>query len=149
MLELWGDSPQIDPYLYLPLKNEFIPEDFSLRNANILQNSMDTNYPKCIIDNPLIKLWHKIDLTFNVPRANAYFLITVKDGYCSLRTCVLTELFVSLLKDELNEIIYQVMYSIQLLVSSKPLSTSSKYTVREFLLFVWISAAEIFSTLFM
>lgn len=107
MLELWGDSPQIDPSLHLPLKNEFIPENFSLRNANILQNSMDTNYPKCIIDNPLIKLWYKIDLTFNVPRANAYFLITVKDGYSSLRTCVLTELFVSLLKDELNEITYQ------------------------------------------
>ncbi|KAL0922941.1 hypothetical protein M5K25_006972 [Dendrobium thyrsiflorum] len=101
ILELW------DPSLHLPLKNEFIPKDFLIRNANVLQNSVNTNYPKCIIDNPLMKLWHKIDLTFNVPRANAYFLITVKDGYSSLRTCVLTELFVSLLKDELNEIIYQ------------------------------------------
>ncbi|XP_020689577.1 nardilysin-like isoform X1 [Dendrobium catenatum] len=107
ILELWGDSPHIDPSLHLPLKNEFIPKDFLIRNANVLQNSVNTNYPKCIIDNPLMKLWHKIDLTFNVPRANAYFLITVKDGYSSLRTCVLTELFVSLLKDELNEIIYQ------------------------------------------
>ncbi|PKU87606.1 Zinc-metallopeptidase, peroxisomal [Dendrobium catenatum] len=110
ILELWGDSPHIDPSLHLPLKNEFIPKDFLIRNANVLQNSVNTNYPKCIIDNPLMKLWHKIDLTFNVPRANAYFLITVKDGYSSLRTCVLTELFVSLLKDELNEIIYQVIY---------------------------------------
>ncbi|XP_020576431.1 nardilysin-like [Phalaenopsis equestris] len=107
ILEIWGDPPQIDPSLHLPLKNEFIPEDFSLRNAKILHNSIDKNYPKCIIDNPFIKLWHKIDLTFNVPRVNAYFLITLKDGYSSLRTCVLTELFVSLLKDELNEIIYQ------------------------------------------
>ncbi|KAK8921222.1 Zinc-metallopeptidase, peroxisomal [Platanthera zijinensis] len=107
ILELWEDPPQINSSLHLPLKNEYIPREFFLRNANMSTNSTNANYPKCIIDNPLIKLWYKIDLTFNVPRANAYFLITVKDGYNNLRNCLLTELFVNLLKDELNEIIYQ------------------------------------------
>ncbi|KAG0447596.1 hypothetical protein HPP92_028243 [Vanilla planifolia] len=107
-LEHWASPLEIIPSLHLPLKNEFIPEDFSLRNANILPSSVSASYPKCVIDHPLMKLWYKIDHTFNVPRANTYFLVTMKGGYSSLKACVLTELFVHLLKDELNEITYQV-----------------------------------------
>lgn len=71
---------------------------------------MNSSEPRCIVDQPLIKLWYKIDLTFNVPRANAYFLITLRGSYSSIKNCVLTELFVNLLKDELNEILYQVCF---------------------------------------
>lgn len=49
-----------------------------------------------------------MDMTFNVPRANTYFLISVKDGCSSLKNSVLTELFANLVKDELNEVLYQV-----------------------------------------
>ncbi|CAL9778048.1 unnamed protein product [Musa acuminata subsp. burmannicoides] len=107
LLKLWGNPPEISPSLHLPLRNDFIPSDFSLRSANLSKILSNTSNPQCIIDQPLMKLWYKVDLTFNVPRANTYFLITVKDGSLSIRNCVLTELFVLLLKDELNEIIYQ------------------------------------------
>lgn len=110
LLKLWGNPPEISPSLHLPLRNDFIPSDFSLRSANLSKILSNTSNPQCIIDQPLMKLWYKVDLTFNVPRANTYFLITVKDGSSSVRNCVLTELFVLLLKDELNEIIYQVHF---------------------------------------
>ncbi|CAA6669259.1 unnamed protein product [Spirodela intermedia] len=108
LMEIWRDPPQIDPALHLPLKNEFIPTDFSLRSSNLRKSSENVTHPECIIDQPLMKLWHKLDLTFDVPRANAYFLVSVKGAYSNLHNSVLTELFINLLKDELNEILYQV-----------------------------------------
>lgn len=107
-MEMWRDPPQIDPALHLPLKNEFIPTDFSLRSSNLRKSNENVTHPECIIDQPLMKLWYKLDLTFDVPRANAYFLISVKGAYSNLHNSVLTELFINLLKDELNEILYQV-----------------------------------------
>ena len=106
LIESWRNPVEIDGNFHLPRKNEYIPGDFSLRNASIPKSSNDDN-PRCIVDEPFIKLWHKMDITFNVPRANAYFLISVKDGCSSLRNSVLTDLFANLLKDELNEVLYQ------------------------------------------
>jgi nardilysin len=97
----------VDPLLHLPLKNEFIPINFALRNADMAKPQSHVN-PVCIIDQPFLKFWYKLDFTFNVPRACTYFLITVKDGYRTLKSSILTELFVNLLKDELNDTIYQV-----------------------------------------
>ncbi|KAK1270924.1 Zinc-metallopeptidase, peroxisomal [Acorus gramineus] len=105
--KLWRNPPEIDPALHLPLKNEYIPSDFSIRSAVKSEVLENVEYPKCIVDQPLIKVWYKHDRTFKVPRANTYFLIAVKEGYTSTRNFVLTELFVNLLKDELNEILYQ------------------------------------------
>uniref|UniRef100_A0A0D9Z6Z8 Peptidase M16 N-terminal domain-containing protein n=1 Tax=Oryza glumipatula TaxID=40148 RepID=A0A0D9Z6Z8_9ORYZ len=105
-MESWRNPAQIDDAFHLPRKNEFIPGDFNLRNANMPKPLSDDN-PRCIVDEPFIKLWYKMDMTFNVPRANTYFLISVKDGYSNLENSVLTDLFVNLLKDELNEVLYQ------------------------------------------
>ncbi|XP_062211184.1 nardilysin-like [Phragmites australis] len=106
LIESWRNPVQIDANLHLPRKNEFIPGDFTLRNANAPRSSSDDNL-RCIVDEPFIKLWYKMDMTFNVPRANTYFLIFVKDGCSSLENSVLTDLFINLLKDELNEVLYQ------------------------------------------
>ncbi|KAJ1297238.1 hypothetical protein BS78_01G362300 [Paspalum vaginatum] len=105
LIESWRNPVQIDANLHLPRKNEFIPGDFTLRNANSPRQS-DGN-PQCVVDEPFMKLWYKMDMTFNVPRANTYFLISVRDGCSSLENSVLTELFANLLKDELNEVLYQ------------------------------------------
>ncbi|KAL3850535.1 hypothetical protein ACJIZ3_012417 [Penstemon smallii] len=104
LMELWKNHPQINSSLHLPSRNSFIPRDFSIR-ADMA--SSDASFPKCILDGPDIKLWYKIDKTFKLPRANTYFRITLKGGYSNIRNAVLTELFILLLKDELNEIIYQ------------------------------------------
>lgn len=109
LMELWRDPPEIDVLLHLPSKNEFIPCDFSIRADN--SNGTNSSSPRCIIDEPLMKFWHKLDNTFKFPRANTYFRINLKGAYNDMKSCLLTELFIHLLKDELNEIIYQVSCS--------------------------------------
>ncbi|XP_065881361.1 nardilysin-like [Euphorbia lathyris] len=102
VMELWEDPPEVDMSLHLPSKNEFIPCDFTIHADN-----STTASPRCIIDEPLMKFWYKLDDTFKVPRANTYFSINLKGAYDTVKNCILTELFIHLLKDELNDIIYQ------------------------------------------
>ncbi|XVE58917.1 hypothetical protein DITRI_Ditri05aG0001400 [Diplodiscus trichospermus] len=107
LMALWRDPPEIDVSLHLPLKNEFIPCDFSIRADNAPIDPANESLPICIFDEPLMKFWYKLDRTFKLPRANTYFRINLKGAYLNLRSCLLTELYIHLLKDELNEIIYQ------------------------------------------
>ncbi|KAG8371571.1 hypothetical protein BUALT_Bualt13G0101800 [Buddleja alternifolia] len=111
LMELWKDPPEIDCSLHLPSKNDFIPRDFSIRADKASDQLEDASYPRCIVDEPYMKLWYKLDKTFKLPRANTYFRITLKGGYSTIRNALLTELFILLLKDELNEIIYQASVS--------------------------------------
>lgn len=108
LMDLWRDPPAIDGSLHLPSKNEFIPVDFPVHADNVSNDIVDGSYPRCILDEPLMKLWFKLDRTFKLPRANTYFRINLNGAYASVRSFLLTELFVLLLKDELNEIVYQV-----------------------------------------
>ncbi|XP_044495752.1 nardilysin-like isoform X2 [Mangifera indica] len=107
LMKLWRDPPEIDGSLQLPSKNEFIPLDFSVRANNTSDDPGNLSSPICIIDEPLIKFWYKLDNTFKLPRANTYFRINLKGAYDDVKSCLMTELFINLLKDELNEIIYQ------------------------------------------
>ncbi|XP_047330594.1 nardilysin-like [Impatiens glandulifera] len=107
LMESWRNPTEIDTSLHLPAKNEFIPCDFSIRADGYSSDSADLIFPKCILDEPLMKLWYKLDKSFKLPRANTYFRIALKGAYQSVKNHVLTELFILLLKDELNEIIYQ------------------------------------------
>ncbi|KAL6967811.1 nardilysin [Sarracenia purpurea var. burkii] len=105
LMEMWRNPSEIDMSLHLPTKNEFVPCDFSIRAHN--SSITDAFYPRCILDEPLMKFWYKLDRTFKLPRANTYFRITLRGGYNNVKNSLLTELFIHLLKDELNEIIYQ------------------------------------------
>ncbi|KAL0654470.1 hypothetical protein Bca4012_097161 [Brassica carinata] len=107
LMEIWSNPSEVDNSLHLPSKNQFIPYDFSLRAISSDADPKIQSPPKCIIDEPLMKFWYKLDETFKVPRANTYFRINLKGAYDSMKNCLLTELFINLLKDELNEIVYQ------------------------------------------
>ena len=110
LIDLWRNPPEIDAALHLPSKNAFIPSDFSIRASDMcLDDSANSTSPRCIVDEPLMKFWYKLDSSFKVPRANTYFRINLKGGYQNVKNCVLSELFIHLLKDELNEIVYQVI----------------------------------------
>ncbi|CAH8251408.1 unnamed protein product [Arabidopsis lyrata] len=107
LMESWSNPSEVDNSLHLPSKNQFIPCDFSIRAINSDVDPKSQSPPRCIIDEPFMKFWYKLDETFKVPRANTYFRINLKGAYASVKNCLLTELFINLLKDELNEIIYQ------------------------------------------
>lgn len=107
-MNLWKDPPEIDASFHLPEKNEFIPCDFSIRSDVSRLNIANTTHPRCILDEPLLKLWYKLDRTFKVPRVSAYFCIKLKGAVDNLKSSLLTGLYINLLWDELNEIIYQV-----------------------------------------
>ncbi|KAF6165843.1 hypothetical protein GIB67_012740 [Kingdonia uniflora] len=99
LLELWS-NPKVNPSFFLPVDtNPFIPRDFALYSENEDQF-------ECITDTPLMKIWYKSSESERV-RASAMILITAKGGYKDVKSYILFELFVSLLKDELAEIIFQ------------------------------------------
>lgn len=106
-MHIWKDPPEIDGSLHLPSKNDFIPVNFSVHVDNLSNDHADATYPRCILDEPLMKFWYKLDERFKLPRANTYFRTNLKGAYASVQSCLLTEMFVLLLKDELNEIVYQ------------------------------------------
>lgn len=107
LLELWRNPPEIDAALHLPAKNEFIPKDFSIRADGVMSDSGVASPPECILDEPLMKFWYKLDTSFRFPRANTYFRVTLNGAYRNLKNVLLTELFLNLLKDKLNDIVYQ------------------------------------------
>ncbi|KAF3573830.1 hypothetical protein F2Q69_00063717 [Brassica cretica] len=123
LMETWSNPSEVDNSLHLPSKNQFIPCDFSLRAISSDADPKSQSPPKCIIDEPLMKFWYKLDETFKVPRANTYFRINLKGAYDSVKNCLLTELFINLLKDELNEIVYQATVELP-----PPASVLSQFT---------------------
>ena len=54
--------------------------------------------PQLTSDQPGLRLWHKLDQTFRVPRANAYFLLHSPAAYDSPRAAALTHLTLKLLE---------------------------------------------------
>uniref|UniRef100_UPI0005CAB675 insulin-degrading enzyme-like n=1 Tax=Fragaria vesca subsp. vesca TaxID=101020 RepID=UPI0005CAB675 len=104
--DLWKNPQETNVSLHLPEKNDFIPRDFSIRSDGLCIDTAMT-YPRCILDQPLMKFWYKLDSTFKLPHVNTYFRINLKGAYDNVKSCVLTSLYLDLLTDELNEILYE------------------------------------------
>ena len=73
----WNHPTKIDSRLRLPGLNEFIPKDLSLRCDDAEHEAaFDPNvdyrkeHPKLLIDTPKLRMWHKMDRTFRVPKTS-------------------------------------------------------------------------------
>ena len=87
--------------LHLPEPNPFIPQDLRLRPV------VDaTTVPRRLLANPGFELWYQQDTEFRVPRANFFVSLRSPVANDSPRHAVLTQLFVTLLNDQLNEFAY-------------------------------------------
>ncbi|CDY54887.1 BnaA10g27980D [Brassica napus] len=64
LMETWSNPSEVDTSLHLPSKNQFIPCDFSIRAINSDADPKSQSPPKCLIDEPLMKFWYKLDETF-------------------------------------------------------------------------------------
>lgn len=87
--------------LALPEPNPFIPEDLTVKRPR-----RPTDVPAQLHDSRLVELWHRQDTEFRQPRATFYFSVRSAAANDSPRHAVLTELYVKLVKDQINEFAY-------------------------------------------
>ncbi|KAG0170307.1 Insulinase (Peptidase M16) [Apophysomyces sp. BC1034] len=89
--------------LSLPASNEFIPTNFETYKTGVKELA---KRPELIESSAQLRLWHKKDDTFWVPRANVWILFRSPLAYATPANCVKTRLYTDLLKDSLNEYAY-------------------------------------------
>ncbi|KAI9266092.1 Metalloenzyme, LuxS/M16 peptidase-like protein [Sporodiniella umbellata] len=94
---------QPDAALVLPGQNAFLPTNFETHRV---ETETRSKRPNLIQNSPLLRLWHKKDDTFWVPRANVWILLRSPLAYASPASCVKARLYADLLKDSLNEYAY-------------------------------------------
>ncbi len=116
LVERWNHPTEIDSRLSLPGMNEFIPEDVSLRcdDPESLETfDPDVDYrkepPKLIVDNPKLRMWHKMDRTFRVPKTSIRLQLNSPEVYRSPRAITLNRLFQKVLTDDLNSYVYDAV----------------------------------------
>ncbi len=93
--------PAADIRLAIPAPNIFLPDDLTVKAPKDV-----TAKPVRIKKAPGLELWFKQDTTFRVPRADFYFSLRSPLANDSPKHAALTELYVKLVNDQLNEFAY-------------------------------------------
>lgn len=68
-----------------------------------MQGQEDAEQPKLLQQTPVLKLWHRLNRSFNAPKGAIYIKLQTPAAYASPEYAVLTRLFINLLADYLNE----------------------------------------------
>lgn len=102
-LDQWRQEP-IAQELALPKPNPFIPDRLALKEL-----SNPTDHPVRIVEQRGLELWHQQDESFRQPRSTFYFSVRSKHANSSAANSDFTELYVRLIKDELNEFSYPAL----------------------------------------
>ena len=121
-MKQWEFPSKFDERLHIPELNAYIPDDFSLRyeDAQVENGSgpvveeevddLDENDtlipPVPIIENDRLRLWHKMDQYWKVPKAFIRLSILTPDVYRSPRSITYNRIFQRLLNDDLNSFVY-------------------------------------------
>lgn len=90
--------------LKLPESNPFVPKRLDLLNAETLDR--ESIVPRQLDTDSDINLWYAYDNTYQVPRANFYVNFQSPVANDSPKSAVLSELYVRLVNDQLNEYVY-------------------------------------------
>jgi secreted Zn-dependent insulinase-like peptidase len=100
IIKRWqNDEP--DPLLAIPKRNVFLPADLSVKLPKEV-----TSKPIQLKQSRGLELWFQQDNTFRVPRADFYFSVRSKSANDSPEHAVLTQLYVRIVNDQLNEFSY-------------------------------------------
>lgn len=92
-----------NPDLYLPAKNEFIPENL---NVDVLKVESPLKQPILLKNTKQLKVWYKKDDTFWTPKARVKVLIKSPSTYNSPASFAKTVLLLNLLDDEILKFSY-------------------------------------------
>jgi insulysin len=100
LIEDWR-HPLTDALLAIPSPNPFLPDDLAVKPPREA-----TAKPERLHSTRGLQLWFKQDTTFKVPRADFYFSVRSRLANDSPTHNLLTELYVKLVNDQLNEFAY-------------------------------------------
>lgn len=115
-LQRW-EGCDVNENLKLSLPNSFIPNNFDIAEVP----SDAPIHPTIIMDTPILRVWHKQDNQFNKPKACMTFDMSNPIAYLDPLNCNLNHMMVMLLKDQLNEYLYDAeLASLKLNVTTKP-----------------------------
>ena len=112
--EIWSNPPSIDSRLHLPALNEYIPTDFSLQcdqvehddDDDVELESLELEPPTLVLKRPNLRMWHKMDRYWRVPKTYIRLAITSPNVYRSPRTMTLNRIYQRILNDDLNSFVY-------------------------------------------
>lgn len=105
-------NPTIDKRLHLPAFNEYIPTDFSLKcdssngEEEVDPDETESIPPELIINRPDLRMWHKMDRFWRVPKSYVKLALNSPNIYSSPRSMTLNRLFQRVLNDDLNSFVY-------------------------------------------
>jgi insulysin len=108
----WATPSAIDERLRLPDLNEYIPTDFSLRcdDEKYAEDEDDEEIgeeiPTLLVDRPDLRVWHKMDRKWRVPKTVFQLSLLSPNVYRSPRTMTLNRLYERVLNDDLNSFVY-------------------------------------------
>eukprot|EP00884_Botryococcus_braunii_P023676 jgi/Botrbrau1/9993/Bobra.0012s0082.1 len=89
--------------LHLPRLNPFVPHDFAL-----VQGPEARLVPPCVIkETHMVRVWHKADTSFRMPKAVLFVSLMSPPAYSSPEAAVLSKLACTLLTEHLNSITYE------------------------------------------
>lgn len=89
----------------LPKQNEFIPSNLDVLGEKDA-SATPAGRPRLLRNSPMVRLWHKQDDRFFLPKANVSILLRTPRVNESPRTAVQSRMMVELVKDALSEFTY-------------------------------------------
>lgn len=104
-------KPATDPALQVRRQNPFIAEDLKIKankNEQTAGKVADTKAkpPQLLLQQDGYSLWHKQDRTFQLPKTDFFVSIISQQANLTPENSVMTALFTKLVKDQLNETVY-------------------------------------------
>ena len=112
-LKTWASPPEINPKLRIPGLNEYIPTDFSLRCEDSGESIPESDRertksepPTLFYESDKLRMWHKTDQFWRVPKTYIRLSIASPAAYASPRSMTLSRIFQKVLNDDLNSFVY-------------------------------------------
>ena len=111
-MEALGHPKSVDPRLELPRLNQYIPTNFSLKcdaglsSPNSASEAERTVAPNMVMERPGLRLWHKMDKYWRVPKAYIQFSLVSPIPYSSPRSMTYNRIYQRMLNDDLKSTIY-------------------------------------------
>jgi insulysin len=113
-VKAWEFPAHFDERLHMPALNAYIPTDFSLRcdddseNAEreLVKEEELAILPEVLVDEPSLRMWHKMDRFWRIPKTSVRLSILSNHAYSSPRAITYNRIFQRVLNDDLNSFVY-------------------------------------------